>query len=155
MPDYATPSVDNEVYGVDVEKGELEVEAKFDTLAGGPEDGKNVIKLEAAYGVTDRLRLAPFVKFEKMPGKSREAKEVGIEAIYELGSVGVIDFVLYGKYAFGLNGHAGEIEIARAASVDIEAFHEVRLSVQAFGEFGTFNDCTTARGAFLLTRVQG
>jgi len=167
----AAPGLGNEVYGAHVEKGELEIEAKFDSLAGGPDDGENVIKLEAAYGVSDRLRLAPFVKLEKEPGDSRKAEEVGIEAIYELGSAGGIDFALYGEYAFGLNGHADEIEaklimqhtsgpwdarlnlifekelegghkveIGYAASVDVEAFHEVRLGVQAFGELGTFQD---------------
>lgn len=170
-PALAAPGLGNEVYGARVEKGEMEVEAKFDTLAGGPADGEDVIKLEAAYGVTDSLRIAPFVKLEKDPGFSRKAKEAGVEAIYELGSAGGIDFALYGEYAFGLNGHADEmeaklimqhtsgpwdarlnlifekelehghdVELGYAASVDVEAFHEVRLGVQAFGELGTFND---------------
>jgi len=169
-PAIAAPGMGNEVYGAEVEKGEWEFEAKFDTLAGGPDDGEDVVKLEASYGVSDRLKIAPFVKLEKEPGVSRKAEEAGVEAIYRLGSAGGIDFALYGEYAFGLNGHSDEIEaklimqrkagpwdarlnlifekelesghdveIGYAASVDVEAFHEVRIGAQAFGELGTFN----------------
>jgi hypothetical protein len=169
-PAMAAPGLGNEVYGAEVKKGEWEFEAKFDTLAGGPEDGEDVVKLEAAHGVTDRLRIAPFVKLEKEPDSWRKAEELGVEAIYSLGSAGGIDFALYGEYAFGLNGHSDEIEaklivqrksgpwdarlnlifekelesghdveLGYAASVDVEAFHEVRIGAQAFGELGTFN----------------
>ncbi len=169
-PAWAAPGLGSEVYGASVEKGEVEFETKWDTLAGGPDGGEDVIKLEAAYGVTDRLRLAVSGEIEQEPGFSHKAEELGIEAIYELGSAGGIDFALYGEYAIGLHGpdaveakllvqHKGgpldirfnltaekhlesgeDVELEYAASADYEVVDEVRLGVQAFGELGTFDD---------------
>jgi len=170
-PAYAAPGLGSEVYGAHVDKGEFELEAIYGALDGGEEDGEDVLKLEAAYAVTERLRLGLIGEFEKEVGGSREAEEIGIEAIYELGSAGPIDFALYGEYGIGLNGHSDKIEgkllmqhesgpwdlrfnliaekelegghkveLAYAASADVEAFGEVRLGVQAYGELGTFSN---------------
>lgn len=109
-PAYAAPGLGGEVYGAHVDKGELEFEAIYGELDGGPEDGENVIKLETAYGVTDRLRLGIVGEFEKEPGESRKAEEIELEAIYELGRLGPLDFALYGAYGIGLNGHSDKIE---------------------------------------------
>ncbi len=169
-PAYAAPGLGSEVYGASVEEGELEFEAIYGALEGGDEDGEDVIKFEAAYGVTDKLRLGILTELEKEPGEGRKAEEVAIEAIYELGKAGPIDFAVYGEYAIGLNGHADKIEakllmqhksgpfdirfnligekelesgekveLAYAASADVEAVGEIRLGVQAYGELGTFS----------------
>lgn len=169
-PAYAAPGLGSEVYGATVEEGELEFEAIYGALDGGDDDGEDVIKLEAAYGVTDKLRLGVLTELEKEPGEGREAEEMGIEAIYELGKAGPIDFALYGEYAIGLNGHSDKVEakllmqhrsgpldirfnligekelvsgekveLAYAASADVEAIGEVRLGVQAYGQLGSFS----------------
>ena len=109
-PAYAAPGMGAEVYGAHVDKGELEFEAIYSELDGGDEDGENVLKLEAAYGVTDKLRLSVIGEFEEEVGGSRKAEEIGIEAIYELGNLGPIDFAIYGEYGIGLNGHSDKIE---------------------------------------------
>ncbi|MCB2077649.1 MAG: hypothetical protein KDE55_08120 [Novosphingobium sp.] len=109
-PAYAAPGLGAEVYGARVEKGEPEFEVIYGALEGGPEDGEDVIKLEAAYGVTDKLKLGILAEFEKEIGSGREAEGIGIEAIYELGSAGGIDFAVYGEYEFGLSGHTDKVE---------------------------------------------
>lgn len=108
-PALAEPVLD-EVYGASVERGQLELESTYAEMRGGPDHGENGVKLEAAYGVNDRLRIAGIAEFEREQGGPRRAEEVGIEAIYELGSAGGIDFAAYGEYAFGLNGNADKIE---------------------------------------------
>lgn len=169
-PALAAPGMGSEVYGATVDKGELEFESIYGELDGGADDGENVLKLEAAYGVTDKLRLGVLTELEKEPGGKRKAEEVAVEAVYELGKVGGIDFAAYGEYAIGLNGHADKLEgkllmqrksgpldlrfnliaekalehgekleLAYAASADVEAIGEVRLGVQAYGELGTFD----------------
>lgn len=168
-PAYAAPGMGDEVYGASVEEGEVEIEARYGALAGGPEDGEDVAKIELAYAPTDKLRLALIGEIEKEPGESREFEALGFEAIYELGSLGPIDFALYGEYEvvfdhadkietkllmqhrsgpwdFRLNLIAekelesGEkIELEYAASADVETFGELRLGVQAYGQLGTFS----------------
>lgn len=166
----SAPGMGDEVYGATVEKGEAEIEARYGALDGGPDDGEDVLKLEAAYGVTDSLRLAVVGEFEKEPGESREAEAVSLEAIYALGQAGGIDIALYGEYEIVFDGadkfegkillqrstgpwdfrlnliaekefEGGKpVELAYAASADVETFGEVRLGVQAYGELGTFKD---------------
>lgn len=109
-PAWAAPGMGGEVYGANVEEGELEFEAIYGELDGGEDAGENVLKLEASYGVTDKLRIGVLTELEKEPGEGRKAEEVAIEAIYELGSAGGVDFAVYGEYAIGLNGHADKLE---------------------------------------------
>ena len=103
-PALAAPGLGGEVYGATVEKGETEIEMQYDRLSGGPESGEDVLKLELAKGVTDRLRIGVLAEFEKEVGESRRAEELAIEAIYHLGKAGGIDFAVYGEYAVGLHG---------------------------------------------------
>lgn len=165
---HAAPGMASEVYGATVEKGEVEIEARYGALDGGPEDGEDKLKLEAAYAPTDNLRLAVVGEWEKEPGASREFEALSLEAIYALGKLGPIDVALYGEYEivfdgadeietklllqhrsgpwdFRLNLIAGkelvggaDVELGYAASADVETFGEVRLGVQAYGELGTF-----------------
>lgn len=100
----AAPGLGSEVYGATVEPGKIEIENRYDALAGGADDGEDVIKLEAAYGVSRRLRLGLQGEFEREPGRPRKAEELGIEAIYALGKVGGVDVALYGEYAIGFGG---------------------------------------------------
>lgn len=167
---HAAPGLGDEVYGAEVEKGELEFEAIYGTLAGGPEDGEDALVLEGAYGLTDSFRLGLRGEFEKEPGEDRELEALGIEGIYELGKVGGLTFALYGEYEIVFDGadkietkllvqrkagpldlrfnliaekelESGEkVELEYAVSADVEAFGEVRLGVQAYGELGTFDD---------------
>ncbi len=167
---HAAPGLGGEVYGATVEEGELEVESIYGQLDGGPEDGEDVLVLEAAYGVTDKLRLGLRGEIEKEPGADREFEALGIEAIYELGNLGGVDFAVYGEYEvvfegadkietkllvqrregpidlrFNLiaekeleGGH--DVELEYAASADFEAFGEIRLGAQAYGQLGTFEN---------------
>ncbi|MFC4293453.1 hypothetical protein ACFO0A_00090 [Novosphingobium tardum] len=166
---HAAPGLGEEVYGAEVEKGEAEVETIYGRLDGGADDGEDVLKLEAAYGVTDRLRLGLIGELEKEPLQNRRFEAVGVEAIYELGRVGGVNLAAYGEYEVAFDGadkvetkllmqrRAGpvdlrlnliaekelksgaEVELGYAASADVETFEEVRLGVQAFGELGTFD----------------
>jgi len=166
-PAYAAPGMGSEVYGATVEKGEVEVEARYGALAGGPDDGEDVLKLELAYAPTEKLRLATVVELEKEPGEHRKAEALSFEAIYELGRAGGIDFALYGEYETVFHGpdkmeakllmqrktgpwdlrlnliaekelEGGEpLEFEYAASADVEIFDEVRFGAQAYGELGS------------------
>lgn len=168
-PALAAPGLGEEVYGATVESGELEAEARWDSLAGGPDDGEDALVLEAAYGVNDRLRLGIRSEFEKEPGLSREAEAMSLEAIYALGKAGGIDFAVYGEYEIAFNGAdkietkllmqrrtgpwdlrlnligekvlkgGNKVELSYAASADVEAMDEVRVGVEAFGDLGTFS----------------
>lgn len=163
----AAPGLGTEVYGANVERGELEFESRFDRLTGGFDDGEDVLKLEAAYGVSDSLRIGAFGEFEREPGSARKAEEFGIEAIYRLGRVGPIDVAIYGEYAFGTSGPdgveaklllqhldravdlrlnligakklaAGErVEFAYAGSAMMRRGDDLAFGVQAFGDLGT------------------
>jgi hypothetical protein len=164
----SAPGLGDEVYPATVEKGAPEFGVQWDRLAGGTDDGEDVLELEASYGVTDRLRITGFADFAKELGQSRDAEAIGVEAIYALGNVGGIDFALFGAYEAGLHGPdeiesqllverrsgpwdmrlnlvaakeltRGElVELGYAAAVDVEASDEFRVGVQAFGELGTF-----------------
>jgi len=166
----AAPGLGDEVYGAEVDKGELELESIYGTLAGGPEDGEDALVLEAAYGVSDSFRFGVRGEFEKEPGVSREFEALGFEGIYELGKVGGVSFAVYGEYEIVFEGadkietkllvqhktgpldlrlnliaekelESGEkVELEYAASADVETFGEVRLGVQAYGELGTFDN---------------
>lgn len=165
---WAAPGLGDEVYGATVEKGEVELESRYGALDGGPDDGEDVLKLEAGYGVTDKLRLAVVGEFEKEAGEKRRAEAVSLEAIYALGKVGGVDVALYGEYEVGLHGadkiesklllqrrtgpfdlrlnliaekelvDGAPVQLGYAASADVETVGEIRLGVQAYGELGTF-----------------
>jgi hypothetical protein len=163
----AAPGQGDEVYGATVEKGEFELEARYGELDGGADDGEAVLKLEAAYGVSERLRLGLVGEIEHEPGSNAEVEAIGIEAIYALGKLGPFDVAAYGEYEIALDGPdkietklllqhregpidlrfnliaekelAGgkPVEFEYAASADAAAFGELRLGVQAYGELGT------------------
>jgi hypothetical protein len=167
---HAAPGLGSEVYGAEVEQGELELETIYGALSGGPEGGEDALVFEAGYGLTDKFRLGVRGEFEKEPGKAREFEALGIEGIYELGKVGDVSFAIYGEYEIVFEGadkietkllvqhkrgpldlrfnliaekhlEAGEkVELEYAASADVEAIGEVRLGVQAYGQLGTISD---------------
>lgn len=169
-PALAAPGLAGEIYGAQVEQGEFEIEAIWGALDGGADDGENAVRIEASYGVSEHLRIGVQAEFEREPGERRKAEELGIEAIYELGSAGGIEFALYGEYAFGLNGnadkvetklllqhargpfdlrlnliaekeleHGHKVELEYSASAMVEAFGEISIGAQAYGELGTFD----------------
>lgn len=109
-PAMAAPGMGGEVYGATVEAGEPEIEAIYGALDGGADDGEDVIRLEASYGVSNRLRIGVQGEWEKEPGGKRKGEAVGIEAIYALGKAGGVDFAAYGEYEFGLNGNPDKVE---------------------------------------------
>lgn len=175
----AAPGLGAEVYGATVEKGEVEIEGRYGALDGGPDDGEDVLKLEAGYGVTDKLRLAVVGEFEKEAGENRRAEAISLEAIYELGKLGPVDVALYGEYEVGLHGGdkvetklllqhkpgpfdlrlnliaekdlegGAPVELGYAASADVETFGEIRLGAQAYGELGTFKNFAPRTEHFL------
>lgn len=165
----AAPGLGDEIYGATVESGEFEAEARYGALVGGPDDGEDRLKLEAAYGVNDRFRIGVVAEFEKEPGLPRKVGALAIEAIYALGRVGSIDIAAYAEYEIALDGtdkvetklllqrrtgpldirfnliaekpldSAAQVALEYAFSADIETFGELRLGVAAFGELGTFS----------------
>lgn len=166
---HAAPGLGSEVYGATVEEGELELEAIWGQLDGGPEDGDDVLVLEGAYGVTDKLRLGVRGEIEQEVGESRDFEALGVEAIYELGNAGGIDFALYGEYEIVFEGAdkvetkllmqrtdgpidlrlnlIAEKELASGADVEFEyaasamygATDDFEIGVEAYGELGTFD----------------
>jgi len=162
----AAPGLGSEVYGTEVEEGELELEAIYGQFDGGPEDGEDVLKLEAAYGVTDKLRVGVLGEIEREPGESREFEALGLEAIYELGNLGGVDFALYGEYEIVFDGAdkietkllvqrqegpidlrfnliaekelegGTNVEFEYAASAMFEAADDFEIGAMAFGELG-------------------
>jgi hypothetical protein len=166
---YAAPGLGEEVYGATVKQGELETEARYDTLTGGPDNGEDVLKLEAAYGVSHNLRLGVVTEFEREAGDTRKAEALGVEAIWALGKVGGIDVAVYGEYEFGFTGpdkiesklllerrsgpvdlrlnlivkkplvSGAKVELSYAAAADVEAIDDVRIGVKAFGDLGNFD----------------
>jgi len=167
---HAAPGLGSEVYSATVDEGELELEAIMGQLDGGPEDGEDVLVLEGAYGVTDKLRLGVRGEIEQEAGESREFEALGVEAIYELGNAGGIDFALYGEYEVVFEGadkietklliqrregpidlrlnliaekelEGGEdVEFEYAASAMYEAADDFEIGVEAYGELGTFDN---------------
>lgn len=174
----AAPGLGNEVYGATVEKGETEIEIKYDRLGGGPESGEDVLKAEVARGITKNLQVGVFVEFEKEPGESSQLEEIAVEAIYHLGQAGGIDFALYGEYAVKPHGPDAieakllmqrrtgpwdlrlnliaeksletdeKVELEYAASADVAVSSRLRLGAEAFGDLGTFEDFGPAEEHF-------
>lgn len=168
-PAHAAPGLGGEVYGTDVSAHELELEARYGQLNGGKDDGVDRLRLEAAYGVNDRLELAVVGKFAKTPGTTRQTEAVSVEAIYRLGEVAGVSVAAYGEYELGLQGSdvaefklllqrkqgpwdlrfnlvaekpmvvGAPVQLAYATSADVAVTTGVRLGVAAFGELGTFN----------------
>lgn len=163
----AAPGLGSEVYGATIEPRELELESRYDRLTAGPADGVDVLKLEAAYGVNDNLRIGVFGEFDREPGAPRKAEEYGIEAIYHLGRIGPVDVAAYGEYALGTHGPDGlegkillqhrdravdlrlnligekklasgeRVEFSYAASTMARAGDDFEIGLQAFGDIGT------------------
>lgn len=164
------PGLAGEVYGATVEKGEKEIEARYGVLTGGPNGGEDALRLEAAYGVSDRLRIGIVGEFGRQPGASRKLNATAIEAIYALGKTGGINFAAYGEYEFAFDGPneieakllmqhrsgpwdlrlnliaskemiAGSpVELGYALSADVAVAKPLRLGVSAFGNLGTFSE---------------
>lgn len=168
-PALAAPGMGNEVYGAEIKSGEAEGELRYDALAGGLDDGEDLLQIGAAYGLNDHLRIGLQGEFEREPGAPRRAESLGIEAVYALGKLGGVDVAVYGEYEIGLNGpdaieaklilqHRNDpvdlrlsligekalvagapVELSYALSADVAMAGDLRLGVQAFGELGTFN----------------
>lgn len=164
-PAMADPGMADEVYSATVEHGETELEMNWGRLTGG--HGEDALKLEGAYGIDDRLRMAAVAEFAGGQGQPRQLDSVSAEAIYALGNAGGIDFALYGEYEFGRRSadkieakllaqrRAGRwdlrlnliaekeldrgepVEFEYAAATDVAAVGELRLGAEAFGELGS------------------
>jgi hypothetical protein len=132
------------------------------------------LKLEAAYGVTDHLRIGVLGEFGRDSGTSRKLNAAAIEAIYALGKTGGIDFAVYGEYEFAFDGPnqietkllmqhrsgpwdlrlnliaskemvaGAPVELGYAASADVAVAKRLRLGVSAYGNLGTFSDFAPA-----------
>lgn len=165
----AAPGLAGEVYPATVTAGEPELEARYGRLGGGPDNGEDALKLEAAYGVNANLRLGGVVEFEREAGLSRRAEAASIEAIYALGQAGGIDVALYGEYEIGFHGPdkvetklllqrrtgpwdfrlnlIGEKQLASGARVELGyaagAYRglgdDLAIGVEAYGDLGTFD----------------
>lgn len=165
----AAPGLADEVYAATVERGEPEIELRYGRLGGGSDDGEDQLKLEAAYGVTDRLRVAGVVEFERESGQSRKADSAAVEAILALGKAGGVDVALYGEYEMGFIGpdkvetklllqrrtaswdlrlnlsaekemaSGAKIELGYAAGAYAKVTGDTQLGVEAYGQLGTFD----------------
>jgi hypothetical protein len=164
----AAPGEAQDVYSANVYKGEIEAEARFGQLVGGPDAGDQALTLEFGVTPTNRLRVEALAEFGRDAGGSRKVRDVGIEAIYHIGRVAGIDVAAYGEVDFGIHQPdaieaklllerktsafdarlnlvaekpltAGEpVELSYAASIDVPATRHLRMGAAAFGELGTF-----------------
>lgn len=177
-PALAAPGMGNEVLGTEVSPGEIETELRYDRLAGGAEDGEDVVQLEASYAASGRLRLAIQAEFEREAGQSRQADSLGIQALYVLGRLGGVDVAVYGQYEIGFDrtdsieaklvfqhrpgpadlrlnliaekplSTGAPVELSYAVLADSEISPNLRLGAQAFGELGTFRRLFERGGHF-------
>ncbi len=106
----AEPGLGDEVYGATYTKGTSEFEARYGALAGGPHDGGDALKLEAAHVPLKNLRVATQVALERDPAGHRKLTEAAVEAVYTVGHAAGIDIAVYGEYAFGFNGEHDALE---------------------------------------------
>lgn len=97
---FATPGLDEKVYGATVEKGVSEVELRYGRLVGKEADGEDAAVVELSHGFSDRFYGALLFGLEREPGGSRHLQAVGVEGIVTLGHLGVIDsdVAIYGEY---------------------------------------------------------
>jgi hypothetical protein len=160
---HAAPGLDAEVYGATVEKGRFEFESRYNELAGGPDDGEGVIKLEGAYAPSRNTRFAVIGEFEREPGETRKLEAAGFEVIHALGRAGGLDFAVYGEYEIGVNGHADKAEAKllverRAGPLDfrfnligekeLEKGEKVELEYAASADVEAFDDVRLGIHAF-------
>ncbi len=110
QPVLAAPGLGGEIYPATVEAHELEIEARYGALNGGPAAGEDNSRVEISYGISEHLQLGVVTEFEKDPGGTRHATHLGFEAIAPLGRIGGIDIAAYGEYEIGLNGKADSVE---------------------------------------------
>lgn len=178
-PALAAPGMGNEVLSAEVSPGEIEAELRYDALAGGVEDGEDVVQLEASYAASGRLRLAVQAEFEREAGGTRQADSLGLQALYVLGRLGGVDVAVYGQYEIGFNrtdaieaklvlqhrhgpmdlrfnliaekplSSGAPVELSYAGLADTEISPNVRLGAQAFGELGTFRRLFGRGGHFV------
>lgn len=165
----ASPGRGDDADGATVERGAIDSSLIYDRLTGGPQDGVDLLQIGATYGATDRLRLGMQASFEREPGSARRVDTVGAEALLNVGRVGPFDIAVYGTYDIGIDspdtiegrvilehskgpfalrinligtkdlGAGQSLELGYAIAADIEAAPRLRLGVQGFGEFGTFD----------------
>jgi hypothetical protein len=165
----AAPGVAGELDPATVQAGEPEIELRYGRLNGGPDDGEDGLKVEAGYGVTDRLRVGGMIEFEREPGQPHRADSVSVEAIYALGKAGGIDVAVYGEYELGFLGpdkietklvlqrrtaafdlrlnliaekalaSGAPVELGYAAGAYAAVGGDLQLGIEAYGELGTFN----------------
>ena len=109
-PALAAPGLGEEVYGATVEANEVELEARYGQLTGGPDAGADNARLEAAYGLTSNLSLALVGEFEREAGQPLKARALGMEAVYHFAHVGNWDFAAYGEYEHGFSGSPDAVE---------------------------------------------
>ena len=103
-PALAAPGLGNEVYGATVEAHAWELETRYGALSGGSSSGEENSRIELAYGVSKRLRVATVIEFEKDPGGKRKATHLGFEAVVPIGRIAGLDIAGYAEYEIGLNG---------------------------------------------------
>lgn len=106
----AAPGLGAEVYSADVYKGELELEARYGQLTGGPAAGSDGLTFELGYTPLANFRFEGFAEFARDAGGPRKADAVGIEAINHLGRIAGLDIASYAEAAVGLNGRPNSIE---------------------------------------------
>lgn len=102
---YATPGLDEEVYGATVGAGETEIETRYGRLAGGSVGGQDAFVLEAAHGFSSRFRGAALATFAHVPD-SRRLETIAFEGVFTLGHIKSLDLdtAVYVETAHNLHG---------------------------------------------------
>lgn len=165
----ASPGRGDDADGATVESGAIDASLIYDRLSGGPQDGEDLLQIGATYGASERLRLGAQASFEREHGGSRRIDTIGAEALYNVGKAGPFKIAVYATYDIGIDSPdsvegrvilehgsgplefrfnliaakelaSGEaVQLGYAVAADIEAMPRLRLGVQGFGEFGTFD----------------
>ena len=109
-PALASPGTGEEVYAATVDAHEVEIEARYGQLTGGPDGGADNARLEVAYGVTGNLSLAAVGELEREAQGPRKARALGLEAVYHFARLGGWDLAGYAEFEHGFSGSPDAVE---------------------------------------------
>ncbi len=130
---HAEPGLSAEVYGPNVRRGQVELEARSGVLNGGPGGGEWSVVGEAAYGVTDWWRPAALFEVEREAGGEARLEAVGFENVFDFTATREwpVHFGAYAEYEANLQDDPHKIELKLLAE---RTSGPLRLRLNLIGE---------------------
>ncbi len=163
-PSLAQPGLGQEVDEAEVEKGETEISARFDTLLGKASGGDDALQVEVGHGFSDRFRAEVQGEFTQENASDRRLDSIAMQGIYEVGEAGGFTFALLGQYELAVDEtdavetklliqrksdrsdlrlnlvaskelDESRVNFGYAASAQFAVIDDLSLGVEGFGEF--------------------